>query len=43
MNIALLLDLSELIIGLTVIAVGTSQLELVVSMPSAPKGQAEPK
>ena len=41
MNIALLLDLSELIIGLTVIAVGTSQLELVVSMTSAPKGQAE--
>ena len=39
MNIALLLDVSELIIGLTVI--GTGQLELVVSMARAPKGQAE--
>ena len=41
MNIALLLDVSELIIGLTIIAIGTGQLELVVSMARAPKGHAE--
>lgn len=40
-NIAELLGISELLIGLTVIAVGTSLPELVVSMTSALKGQTD--